>query len=249
MKDLVFVVLATNSYLPLGIRLYKNLCRYFQGDFHVNMVVNRDPSPFLSDRFLHNISFSADNNTSWVDCMYLKFKWMLATEAKFIYYLDADTNLNKTVNKSLFCNSEYQLVGAEHFNNRSVMKDIKNYERNKISQAYIPVTTSLPQMYYQGAFFGGQKENIDVFCKTILDWKAKDKAINFEPGVNDESYINKFFHYNQPKTLHLEEFPFIVSCKGGINNSRNVKNPWDEQGLMNNRDNYINIRDGKVISD
>jgi Glycosyltransferase family 6 len=247
MKDLIFVVLATNSYLPLGIRLYKNLCRYFHGDFHVNMIVNEDPNPYLSERFLKNISFFDDNNTSWVDCMYLKFKWMLAAEAEFIYYLDADTNINRSVDKSLFCNTEYQLVGAEHFGNRSWMKEKKAYERNPISPSYIPFDTPLPQMYYQGAFFGGKKEKVDSFCKTIQGWKAQDKTIGFEPGVNDESYINNYFHYNPPHAILLENFPFSISDKGGLQGTRYVKNPWDKQGLMNNRDNYINIFDGKIM--
>ena len=36
-------------------------------------------------------------------------------------------------------------------------------------------------------------------AEILLQWQLEDKKINYEPGVNDESYINAYFHYNPPK--------------------------------------------------
>jgi hypothetical protein len=243
-----FIVLATNSYLPLGIRLYKNLCRYME-NFHMHMVVNTDVIPFLGKSFTDRITTYRDDNKSWVECMYMKFRWArhIAENHSRVFYLDADTNLKKKIDyKQLLVGD---LVGAEHFNNRTTMAQVKNYERNPISAAYIPFNTPYPQTYYQGAFFGGKSNYVAAFCDTIESWKETDKQINFEPGVNDESYINKFFHYNPRTTIKLEDFPFIISCKGGIQNTRQVKSPWDRQGLEVYKDAYINILNGRVRAD
>lgn len=39
-------------------------------------------------------------------------------------------------------------------------------------------------------------------------------------GVNDESYINQYFHYNPPTTVSTEKFAFLISDKGGMKDTR-----------------------------
>uniref|UniRef100_A0A6C0ED79 Uncharacterized protein n=1 Tax=viral metagenome TaxID=1070528 RepID=A0A6C0ED79_9ZZZZ len=58
----------------------------------------------------------------------------------YIYYLDADTHINKYFNEDIFLGD---LVGAEHFDNESRMKYVKDYDRNILSKAYIPYDTPL----------------------------------------------------------------------------------------------------------
>ena len=103
-------------------------------------------------------------------------------------------------------------------------------------------------MYYYGAFFGGEKDRVLNFCKTLREWQLIDKEIPYEPGVNDESYINAYFHYNPPFTVEIEEFVFNVSDKSGVGETRNPHLSIEtiKKDLLENKDNRIDIKNGKV---
>ena len=106
-------------------------------------------------------------------------------------------------------------------------------------------------MYYLGAFFGGQKDNVINFCKVLKMWQDEDKKIPYEPGVNDESYINKYFHIYKPTTVLFKDFAFKISDKGGIGETRNTnldisKIKEDLLGLRSS--NNVDIRENKVIT-
>ena len=137
----------------------------------------------------------------------------------YIYYLDADTNINKYFDENIFLGD---LVGAEHFDNQTRMKYIKDYDRNNLSKAYIPYDTLLNQIYFHAAFFGGKLSNIKKLCKIIIENQNYDKInLNYEPIWNDESYINNYFHYNSPtKIVYYKDFPFIISDKDGMEDQR-----------------------------
>jgi hypothetical protein len=130
------------------------------------------------------------------------------------------------------------------------MKDKKGFERNPKSKAYVPLDTPLFQVYTYGAFWGGSKEWVMNFCNTMLEWQKIDKAWGFEPGTNDESYSNAYFHYNPPSKLVLcTEFKFLISDKGGIGETRRMDLDVEElkRGLKEAKDKFINIANGKLI--
>ena len=102
------------------------------------------------------------------------------------------------------------------------MANGSGFDRNPKSKAYVNPDSELPKSYYYGAFFGGKKDIVIDFCKTLRDWQLVDKKIPYEPPVNDESYINAYFHYNPPVMISGENFPFLVSDKGGIGETRNT---------------------------
>jgi hypothetical protein len=99
-----------------------------------------------------------------------------------------------------------------------------------------------------GGFFGGKKERVIDFCKTLREWQLEDQKIPYEPGVNDESYINAYFHYNPPMTVSCENFAFDISDKGGIGETRNmsldIKSLLKE--MLNNKNNSYNIYNGRL---
>jgi hypothetical protein len=77
-------------------------------------------------------------------------------------------------------------------------------------------------MYFYGAFFGGTREKMVNLCKTLKAYQEEDKKIPYEPVVNDESYINKEFHFNPPsKIVYTQNFKFGISDKGGMIDTRN----------------------------
>jgi uncharacterized protein (DUF2267 family) len=105
-------------------------------------------------------------------------------------------------------------------------------------------------MYYHGCLFGGKKDKLMEVCKILYNNQLEDKKIPYEPGVNDESYINQYYHYNPPTlTVHLNEYMFNVSDKGGIEHNRDVNfNVDDIKAAMKiNKYNNYELRGGKLV--
>jgi hypothetical protein len=75
--------------------------------------------------------------------------------------------------------------------------------------------------------------------------------MGYEPVWNDESFLQRYFHYNPPtKVVKTEDFLFLVSDKGGLENTRDMT--LDVSGikadLLKYRNENINIEYGKVTS-
>ena len=149
------------------------------------------------------------------------------------------------------------LVGAEHFNNSFIEykknTDMKPFDRNKESKAYIP-KDGINRIYYYGAFFGGKVHNVIEFCKILILWQKYDKTIlNYEPIWNDESYINKYFNTNPHAVVLSKDFVPNISDKGGFEEShgciRNINNDWGKETYMFLQENIeipFTFIDGKI---
>lgn len=218
------VILATNAYFVLGIRFIKKFLHHYKGDKHITFYLYTDtnPSKYLSGS--EDVVFIEQHHTSWVDGTNSKFTNIIAlenTDSDYLYYFDADTNISTDFTDEWFLGD---LVGGEHYGNRGYLKGSVGFDHNPKSKAYVPYNTDLPCCYYYGAFFGGKREKVIEFCKTLAANQLEDKKIPYEPVVNDESYINQYFHYNPPTiTVPCDKFQFLVSDKGGIGETRNTK--------------------------
>lgn len=249
-KTIGIVVIATNGYFVLGIKFVKRFMHFYTGDSKIVFYFfsNQDPTPYIPDNF--PIIYKHTNHSCWRDGTNSKFTNILSLSSEdvdYLYYFDADTSVNKEFNELWFIGD---LVGGEHYANSLWMKDQKGFDRNPQSKAYISYDTVLPQMYYYGAFFGGKKQKILDFCTTLRQWQIEDQKIPYEPGVNDESYINAFFHFNPPtKTVFTKEFQFAISDKSGIGETRNPLLDIEKIkiDLKLYKNNLINISDGIVI--
>lgn len=211
------VIVATNMYFVLGVLFMKQFKHYYQGDRKIKFYFfsDTDPEAYLPEDL--DYKFIQSSHSTWVDGTNSKFKNIISIEedtkeCEYLYYFDADTSIIKGFTEEWFLGD---LVGGEHYGNRIFEK--LPYDRNPRSKAYIPHDTQLPQMYFYGAFFGGKRERVLEFCKVLRENQLADKLINYEPGVNDESYINQYFHYNPPTyTVPSSKFPFMISDKAGI---------------------------------
>ena len=101
-----------------------------------------------------------------------------------------------------------------------------------------------------GAFFGGSIEFMFKFCKIMVEWQKADKSWGYEPSVNDESFLNAYFHFNPPtKLVATQDFAFLISDKGGLQNMRDVN--LNVEKLKNDLKAYkndnIEILNGKVV--
>ena len=214
------IIVCTNAYFILGLRFIKNFVKYYRSKNKVEFYVfsDTDPKPFLPN--IKNVTYVPLINKSWVDGTNSKFSSILSLEScdsDHLYYFDADTDVDKPFDDWFLGD----IVGGEHFNNRYPGE--KEFDRNPTSKAFIPLDTSLPQMYYLGAFFGGKRENMIKLVKTLIENQTTDKAIPYEPRWNDESYLNQYFHYIPPsKIIPTEEFKFVISDKGGIKETRDA---------------------------
>lgn len=253
MNKIGIVILGTNAYSVLMIRFVKRFMQFYKGNRKIKFFLfsDLDPKDYLPEGIDYEFIYTTNKN--WVDGTNLKFKSILSIPKEYldecsqIYYLDADTNINKDFTEEWFLGD---LVAGQHYADQGSMKEIKNFERNPRSKAYVPYDTKLPQVYTYGAFWGGSIENIIRFCQTMLEWQIADKSWGYEPGVNDESFSNCYFHYNPPTKLVLtNEFAFAVSDKGGIGDPRHMD--LDVEAIKNllklHKNDNIDIQHGKVI--
>ena len=214
------VILATNAYFVLGLRFMRKFMYHYKGkaEIEFHFFSDNDPEDYLPPHF--PTKFYYTEHKDWVQGTNSKFSSIvLADKCDYIFYFDADTNVDKDFTEEWFIGD---MVAGEHFGNRGWMAERKAYDRNPKSKAYVPEDTRLPQMYYYGAFFGGKYDNMIRFCKKMMHYQRCDKSWGYEPGVNDESYINREFHFHPPhKVVRTEDFVFNVSDKGGLEGTRN----------------------------
>tara|TARA_R110000868_G_scaffold14426_4_gene67244 strand:+ start:41150 stop:41911 length:762 start_codon:yes stop_codon:yes gene_type:complete len=242
------VILATNAYFVLGVRFIKKFMHHYKGDAKITFYFfsDTDPKEYMSDDI--NVEFHSAQHNSWVDATNDKFKSIIGLvdcESDYLYYFDADTSVSKDFTEQWFIG---ELVGGEHYGNKGWLANGAGFDKNPKSKAYVSKDTTLPCTYHYGAFFGGKKDKVIEFCKTLREWQIEDKKINYEPGVNDESYINAYFHFNPPMTVSCADFAFEISDKGGISETRNTKLNVEilKQEMLKHKDDIYNINNGKV---
>ena len=243
------IILGTNGYFPLLIRFAKRFMSFYKGTAEIVffLFTDTDPKPYLPEGFKYE--WKELRNTNWVDGTNSKFTSILSlkdTDCTHLFYFDADTNVSKDFDEGWFMGD---LVGGQHYADQSYMKEEKAYDRNPQSMAYIPKDTILLQTYFYGAMFGGEIGQIIYLCQRLIEWQTHDKSIGYEPIWNDESYLNKLFHYARPKTILCEDFVFEVSDKGGIGETRDMGLNIDKlkSDLLLLKEKNLNIVDGKVI--
>jgi hypothetical protein len=196
---------------------------HYKGMENIKFFIFSDESPMEYVPLGTNIQFIRQTHLSWLDATNSKFQNILDLANNlqgidYVYYFDADTEISKDFTEDWFLG---ELVGGEHFGNRGWLQGCVGYDKNPRSQAYVPPDTPLPCMYYYGAFFGGRTSRVQEFCSILRQYQLEDRKIQYEPGCNDESYINHYFHYHPPTlVVPTEKFMFVISDKGGLQGIR-----------------------------
>lgn len=249
-KKVGIVILATNAYFVLGVNFMRKFSHHYKGDAKITFYFfsDTDPKEYITDDM--DVQYIHQTHDTWMNATNSKFINMLSLEncdSDYLIYVDADTSVSKDFTEEWFIGDT---VGLEHFGNNDWMKEVKSYDRNPRSKAYVPHDTPLFQMYYHGCLFGGKKDKMMEVCKVLRDNQIEDKKIQYEPGVNDESYINQYYHYNPPTlTVYLDKYMFNVSDKCGIEHNRDVNfNVEDlKKEMLANRNNLYDLQNGKLI--
>jgi len=249
-KEIGIVLIATNAYFILGLRFIRRWMHFYKGDSNVKFYFfsDKDPKNYLPEN--SNVIWNKeDHHTTWREGTNSKFTNIIklnSVNSNFLFYFDADTNIQKPFTEEWFLGD---LVGGEHYSARTTLKNGVGFDRTPGFNSYVPLSSKIPYTYHYGAFFGGERERMIDMATTLRDWQYQDQRKNYEPPVNDESYINKYFHYNRHKIVPIEEFSFIVSDKGGLGNTRrmDIKFTSLEHSIEVNKDKLWDLQHGKLI--
>lgn len=249
MSNIGIVILATNSYFILGVRFMKKFIHHYKGNEKITFYFfsDTDPRPYIKESI--DVEFFYEKHDNWVEGTNSKFKNIISLaecKSDYLFYFDADTNVSKPFTEEWFLG---ELVGGEHYGNRGWLKGGAGFDRNPASKAYVPLDSPLPYTYHYGAFFGGKKEKVIEFCKILREWQLEDKKIPYEPGCNDESYINTYFHFNPPHTVSCDKFMFDISDKGGLGETRrmDLNIEHHKEVVLANKDRVFDINNNQVV--
>ena len=249
------VLIATNCYVILAVRFIKRFMHFYKGSANITFYIftDEDPHIYLPDN-ISNVIYIETHHNTWVEGTDSKFSSILSIEDKlinedFVLYVDSDTNIDKEFTEEWFIGES---VGGQHFDDQFGMRVIKAFERNPRSKAYVPYDTMLPQVYQYGAFFSFSTKKMIEFCKLMRSYQLADKEWGYEPGVNDESYINREFHFNPPEKIVLcKDFKFLISDKGGLPDTRrmDIDIRQYKKDLLKYKDSLIDIQNGIIIKE
>ena len=217
-----FLIIATNNYFALGIRLVKKIQKHFIGDlpFEFYFFSDMDPNEYLPENF--PLIYYSTSHKNWLEGTNSKYNNIkIAIEKNFfdknekgyLIYLDADTDIKKDLHQKTLLKN---LIACRHYADQHAMKKVKNYDRNPNSKAFIPENTKRPQMYYHACVMGGE---IQQFYSSVLEmekWQKHDQDMGYEAIWNDESYWNKFLHYTEVDPILNYTNIFVISDGGGI---------------------------------
>jgi hypothetical protein len=120
MTKLGIVILATNAYFVLGLRLIKKFLYHYKGHCNVQFFVFSDMNvrDYLPSK-LPDVNCYYSTSSSWVEGTNSKFRNILSIKTElarcdYIYYFDADTNVYADFTEEILIGD---VVVAEHYNN------------------------------------------------------------------------------------------------------------------------------------
>lgn len=161
------VIIATNIYFILGLKLMKEINKYYIEDEPINFFFCSDKSPleYLNDSDLKKCNFVKIPKGDWLSACYNKYNQIINLQDKLgdrILYFDSDTSIKHTFfDSTMFIDSTY--VVLKHFMNDYYFKTGRRewpYENNNKSTAFIDYknTDNSNRVYYHASFFGGKKK-------------------------------------------------------------------------------------------
>lgn len=253
-KRVGIVILATNVYFVLGVRFMKRFIHFYQGDCEIVFYFfsDEDPTPYIPENI--KVRYYNQSHSDWREGTNSKFKnivniqYDLRKEVDYVYYFDADTNVDKPFNENWFL-GEY--VSGEHYGNRSWLANGEGFQRTPLGHDYVSIQSPLPYTYRYGAFFGGKTEVVIDMCETLVKWQIIDTNVGYEPPNNDEGYLNAYFHNNLPSlTVPCDKFEFLISDKGGLEEV--VRHPETDiaqmkKELLEHKDQLFNLAHKKLV--
>jgi len=246
-------VIGTNAYALLALRFIRRWMHFYGGvmdapefNHRVTFHLFSDVDPYEHlDVTRGQVVWRQTQHRSWLEADHAKIETVgrvaEAGEA-YTYYFDADTNIQRRFTSQWFVG---ELVAGQHY------CDVRHkpFDRNPDSHCCVP-SDAPGQVYCYGAFFGGTSARVAEMCRELVQRERADREGGYEAAVNDESYLNWYWHHNKPTlVVPCHEFPFSVSDKGGLAIERRPEFAIHEQlaALRARRGDLFDIKRGRVV--
>ncbi|RIY35567.1 hypothetical protein [Psittacicella gerlachiana] len=140
--------------------------------------------------------------------------WPLPTLFRFKYFLELESTLAEFayvffMNANFYCkrplyaqdllfaptgNWAQDLIVVEHFGQNCLPEELRSYERNPQSQAYISPTPEKATTYIAGAFNGGTSQAFLTMSRELAQRTLTDYQNNLIAVWHDESHLNRLLY-------------------------------------------------------
>ena len=193
--------LANGPYMVFLDNLIESCEKYFLPAYKKKYFVIVDGK--FDNESRENVTVINKDRNGWpLDCL-LRPRYAcelgdLAKDVDYIYFFNVNLSIYAEIGEEVLPDQS-GLVGVEHpcFTHRD--NRIFTYDRNPLTKAFIPEGEG--KIYYQACMWGGSREAFLKMSKVVEEWTNEDLEKKVEPIWLDESYLNKYFLTNPPKTL------------------------------------------------
>jgi hypothetical protein len=198
-----YIFTATGKYARFIPKLVETGIKNFFPDDEVDFVVFTDSEEYDN---VEKLTVIKTQKMGWPFDTLKRFHLINSNQnilkSDFLFYGNANIIFNSEVSHEILPNkSDNWIVGTIHPSYLDTESSSLPYERNEKSTACVKYGEE-GQHYYQGCFFGGEREHFLKMSEIIEKNIDQDLSNNFIAEWWDESHMNKYFIENPPKSIN-----------------------------------------------
>ena len=190
--------IGTNKYLDFLPKYYENIEKYFLPNSEKTIFAFTDGD--LNDT-PDNLKVYHQEHLEWPFITLKRFEIINKAREEiekhdWIVFIDGDALPVTTITEEEFF-TDKPLFGVHHPCHFLGMEPHTQapgaYDQNPNSEAYVDTSKGLPEVYYQGCFWGGKVPNVCAMIDELEARVNRDLEKNVVALWHDESQINKYF--------------------------------------------------------
>ena len=190
--------IGTNKYLDFLPKYYENIEKYFLPNSEKTIFAFTDGE--LNDT-PDNLKVYHQEHLEWPFITLKRFEIINKAREEiekhdWLVFIDGDALPVTTITEEEFF-TDKPLFGVHHPCHFLGMEPHTQapgaYDQNPNSEAYVDTSKGLPEVYYQGCFWGGKVPNVCAMIDELEARVNRDLEKNVVALWHDESQINKYF--------------------------------------------------------
>ena len=190
--------IGTNKYLDFLPKYYENIEKYFLPNSEKTIFAFTDGE--LNDT-PDNLKVYHQEHLEWPYITLKRFEIINKARKEidkhdWLFFIDADALPVVEITEEEFF-TDKPLFGVHHPCHFLGMEPHTQapgaYDQNPNSEAYVDTSKGLPEVYYQGCFWGGKVPNVCAMIDELEARVNRDLEKNVVALWHDESQINKYF--------------------------------------------------------